>query len=171
MIEQAQSIGFDLDGVSVVARGGESILKAAQRAGHGCTLRALPAEMALRRYWNFCFLLAVSSYSMPACSHASVRASAVRSLSTRVWTFCVSPPRMGSPRPSCKVANAVAKSTFTRGRGTATRAHGPAASTSVERSAASAAASALLAAGAGRAQPARARRGDQARLQPERGRP
>ena len=33
-IKQAQSIGFDLDGVSVVARGGESILKAAQRAGH-----------------------------------------------------------------------------------------------------------------------------------------
>ena len=34
MIKQAQSIGFDLDGVSVVAREGESILKAAQRAGH-----------------------------------------------------------------------------------------------------------------------------------------
>ena len=34
MMKQAQSIGFDLDGVSVVAREGESILKAAQRAGH-----------------------------------------------------------------------------------------------------------------------------------------
>jgi len=34
MIEQAQSIGFDLDGVSIAAQAGESILKAAQRAGH-----------------------------------------------------------------------------------------------------------------------------------------